>query len=209
MHAMAFLSDPTEIRKWMKKNAKLLDKKHQDAGYNKCVKIDVDGQITVTCSVALNLADLHGIRVKFKHVDGDFALYAGNYDMQDLSGTPDYVGGGFHVFGRTLQSLSKGPSVVKRGYSIISKLTKIDGLAHIIGNRLSLYVEENLPLLGIFFVRFTDTDYSIKFNGRPNDNERMLQLETIFRRYLHLGPAGMMPCAAELIRAGFSGNAHL
>lgn len=61
----------------------------------------------------------------------------------------------------------------------------------------------NLPLLGLLTVG------KIEFEHDPDDNTQGKQVEEILNTYTQQGKAGMLKCAAELVRAGFKQHAYI
>ena len=137
-------------------------------------------------------------------VGGYFDCY--HNQLTSLAGAPQSVGGDFYCSGNKLTSLAGAPQSVG-GYFYCSgnKLTSLDGIPKSINGEFNLGYIPNLPMLRLFKVRDITKalviDSATRKQGHP--------VEHIINRYIHLGINGILPCAAELYKAGYSGNAKL
>ena len=137
-------------------------------------------------------------------VGGYFAC-SGN-KLTSLDGAPQSVGGDFYCGYNQLTSLEGAPqSVGGDFYCDNNQLTSLDGLPKSINGKFYLDYIPNLPMLRLFKVRGI-TEIRVK---DPATRKQGHPVEHIINRYIHLGINGILPCAAELYKAGYSGNAKL
>ena len=126
--------------------------------------------------------------------------------LTSLAGAPQSVGGYFSCSYNQLTSLDGAPqSVGGHFYCSDNRLTSLDGLPKSINGKFQLDYNPNLPMLRLFKVRGI-TEIRVK---DPADDDWGHPVEHIINRYIHLGINGILPCAAELYKAGYSGNAKL
>ena len=86
-----------------------------------------------------------------------------------------------------------------------NKLTSLDGIPKSINGKFNLDYNPNLPMLRLFKVR----DITKVLVRDTVTNKWGHPVEHIINRYIHLGINGILPCAAELYKAGYGGNAKL
>ena len=179
--------------------------------------ISVDGDVTLSGSTTK-------LQVKFLKVTGRFSCNYGdrletlegaplecrsfscnNNRLKTLEGAPQSVGMYFTCKSNQLTSLTGGPkSVVGDFYCTNNQLTSLEGLPLSIDGDFLLSWSAIIPLLRLFKVRGITAARIISSDGiSPHP------VEHIINRYLHLGINGILPCAAELHKAGYSGNAKL
>ena len=201
---------------------KILQTFRQHFHYSGEVTVDRDGLISCTKDVKLSRT-YQGDRLPcaFKKVDGRFSC--SNSRLQTLVGAPLHVGlsfscsnsqlktlqgapracRDFFVQENQLDTLKGGPHDVRGNYWCYNNpLTSLEGIAHHIGEQFWCDFTPDLGLLRILATGskdFYDKDYAQR---RPI---------TIINKYLEMGGGWnrMVPCAREMIRAGFRGNAKL
>ena len=179
------------------------------------VKIDPStGVVDVSGSVTLRRGTKQ-LPVKFGTVSGDF--YCTNRQLISLAGAPNHVGGDFYCSANQLGSLDGAPDYVGDNFWCPNnRLISLDGAPDYVGgnfwcshNQLTSlegapsYVSEfkcsyskSLPLLRLLaYPKVTIYDVPYK-------------LEDIINKYAGQGKPGALKAAAELIRAGFKGNAR-
>ena len=140
------------------------------------------------------------------HVVGE-AFECANNKITSLDGVPSTIDGSFSCKHNLLHSLI-GAEHTLFGSSFdcsFNKLTSLDGLPKSINGEFRLDYIPNLPMLRLFKVRGI-TEIRVK---DPADDDWGHPVEHIINRYIHLGINGILPCAAELYKAGYSGNAKL
>ena len=185
--------------------------------FNTIGKVTIDQQGLVSCTGDVE-ARLHMSRlpVQFDHVGGDF--YCGHKQLVSLEGAPRYVRGAVHVHNNQLTSLQGAPRYVGTSfycndnqltslqgapqdvggnfYCIDNKLTSLEGAPSHIGSRIMLTYSPTLPLLRVLSYKM------IFISDSPP------QLIAILDKYTGQGKKGALPCAAELIKAGYKDNAR-
>ena len=162
-------------------------------------RVCCDGNVGTTTSFAGN-----HLPFRWGKVDGDFDITG--MQLESLEGCPHTVGGEFLCLWNRLRSLQGGPRVVGKEYTAtgLHNLTILDGLPEQIVNDeevawIYLSYRPDLPLLKLMTVRGLT---KVQLNGGE-------QVAAIINRYLLRGVNGVMPCAAELHKAGYGGNAKL
>ena len=184
------------------------------------VSVDAQGLISCTGKVKLTTR-VERLPCAFLKVDGFFDCSYSS--IQTLEGAPQIVGGkfsasncilatlegaprkcgGFWVLGNQLQNLKGGPDWVDGNYLCHSNpLTSLEGLARHISKQFRCDITPDLGLLRILQTG-TDEFFDLAHVNRPP--------LTIINKYLDMGGGWnrMVPCARELIWAGFPGNAKL
>jgi hypothetical protein len=185
-------------------------------------EIHIDSQTgAVTCSGDVKLLTLTpSLLINWDGVNGNFSC--GLAGLTSLKGAPHTVGGNFSCIENKLTSLEHAPSIVYGGFDCSSNqltslqgspcttgsiyncslnpLTSLQGLPNkMIGKGMMLLPwNDTLPLLRVLLVK-----------GIHWLNIEAKECRDIMDKYLGKGYAGMVPCARELIKAGFKGNARL
>ena len=193
---------------------------------NGSVTVDDQGLVSVVGGCKLrDIKTVTQLPVLFASVGGHF--YCFNNQLTSLEGAPQSVGGNFYCFNNRLTSLEGAPQSVGEDfycdnnqltslegapqsvggdfYCSGNRLTSLDGLPKSIKGVFQLDYIPNLPMLRLFKVRGI-TEVGVRDTvtnkwGHP--------VEHIINRYIHLGINGILPCAAELYKAGYGGNAKL
>jgi hypothetical protein len=127
--------------------------------------------------------------------------------LQTLEGSPTTVEGSYAMVHTRIRDLKGGPTTVGIGMNITQnlQLRSLEGLPTHIGEWLNLTWNPQLPLLRILLVQ--GLNQGVEIFG--DELKPMRQLEKIINKYIGRGYSGMVPCARELIKAGFKGNARL
>jgi hypothetical protein len=143
---------------------------------------------------------------KLRDLRGGPQTVGGDYSVTDqalisLEGAPAHVGGDFFVRNCDITNLRGAPRSTGGNFVVIGcPLTSLEGLPQSVDNLLILNVDRNVGLLRVLMV---DTPMEIELRGAGDVVNR------IINRYRNRGVNGVMPCAAELIKAGYRGNARL
>ena len=136
-------------------------------------------------------------------VDGDFTCES---DIKSLHNSPTQVNGTFFIRKVTyLHNLVGGPRDVANFSIMQGKIGSLEGLPPIIHYELSLPYQTNLGILRVLLVQNLE-DFSMHNVDTGEIDET---LGNIMARYLRKGWAAMVPCARELIGAGYRGMAKL
>lgn len=155
------------------------------------------------------------------HVTGSFSC-AYNHMLSSLLDAPAHVGDNFNCAHCVLTSLAGAPEIIPGWFDCrMNHLTKLQhapkqviGMLDCSDNPLvnmegaptnmgviNISYDPNLPLL-----RCLNSQLDINLVG--GDSDTTLKLENIMTRYLGSDKAGMLKCAAEMIRAGYKDNAR-
>lgn len=193
-------------------NAKFL--KQFKMSNNAKFSINNDGYVSASGTIALNVI-CSKLPIKFKHMMGNFVCRGSQ--LETLEGCPELVVGNFRCDNNLLTTLVGGPKFVKGDYTCIdNSLQSLDGLPEEIDGQIILDYEENLPLIGLLLIKgVKDIAFYIGSGGGfqgPNHRKIVKQINgvnEIMRKYLGKGKGAALACAAELIKAGFKGNARL
>jgi hypothetical protein len=125
--------------------------------------------------------------------------------LTDLTNCPHTVLGEVKADGNRLTNLVGGPSYVTSNYIVTNNpLESLEGLPHTVGGRVVLTYQADLPLLRLLLIK--------ECKGiliRQPDWMPYKELNSILDKYLGKGMAFVVPCARELIKHGFAGNARL
>ena len=208
---MAFLSKERDVVEWLDKHCELTGYTDPPKYFSESntVKIDLRGRVTVEDDVRIYCKDLTQIPVQFVEVTSDCHIVGSK--LTSLLGCPREVGGNFVSNCKSLETLAGGPKKVLYSYKIMSgDLKNLTGLVRQVGHDFWLPWHEALPVLGVFYVRSAQA--RCNFTGdlsQPGAAVKSALVTEIINRWLHLGPAGMMPASVELIKAGLSANARL
>ena len=146
-------------------------------------------------------------------VQWDVLTHAADFEIQygsnlvTLAGSPTRVDGNYRVTQTHISDLRGAPSYVGIGMDIVDNqhLRSLEGLpAHIV-QWLYLSWQPQLPLLRILLVKGLVDGVTMLDEWR----QEMPDISNILNKYRGKGWAAMVPCARELIRAGYKGNAQL
>jgi hypothetical protein len=168
--------------------------------------------------VELKTKNTPSLLVQWKYVAGDFkcslqhletlqgapstvgdSFLCYNNQLTSLEGAPHTVGWNFSCVNNNLTSLVGGPRIVGGNYRCYNnRLTSLEGLPERVGNVFEIGFMPKLPILKVLLVKDVR---SFQFLNKD--------LNFIMNKYIRTGYNGMVPCARELIKAGFKGNARL
>jgi hypothetical protein len=157
--------------------------------------------------------------VQWDHVDGNFYCgqtsltslvgsphtVSGSFSCQrsgitSLEGAPHQVGDRFNCSGTHITSLKGGPRIVGVNFRCEkNRLTSLEGLPERVGGGIFLDYKPTLPLLRLLLVQGV-------VQIILGNNADVIH---IMNKYKGTGWKGMVPCARELIKAGFKENARL
>jgi hypothetical protein len=144
-----------------------------------------------------NTNQLDSLKGAPQHVGGDFVCNENN--LTTLEGAPQGVGGVFLCEKNRLTSLKGAPHTVGEDFWCRENdLSSLEGLPDRIAGNLFLDYSPTLPLLRLLLIKGVG-------DFRLND----VKLQKILAKYKGKGWSAMVPCARELIRAGYKGNARL
>jgi hypothetical protein len=130
-------------------------------------------------------------------VGGEF--YCNHNQLEKLEGAPRRVGGSFFCYDNQLKTLKGAPLLVSDNFVCThNPLESLKGLPSTI-TFFRFEYNEKLALGGIL----TSDIKRIFIDAEPAD------LTPIIMKYLNTGYSGILPFAAELIRAGYGDNAWL
>jgi hypothetical protein len=152
------------------------------------------------CSYNPQLESLTGAP---QSVGGSFQCI--NNKLKSLTGAPQSVGGDFDCGNNKLLSLTGAPRVVGGQFSCWgNSLQSLSGAPHLIDGKFWLTYADNLPLLPLLNISGV-TEFVFKNKlGQTNQD-----LSVILNRWANTGTRGMVPCAMEMIKAGYRSNAKL
>ena len=145
------------------------------------------------------------IPVQIDMVHGDFWCES---DITSLHNSPTVVTGMYNIRKVTqLANMVGGPRAVDYFSIMEGEIASLEGLPQRINGEggLSLPYVPNLGILRVLLVQNLQ-DFSMHEGATGEIDET---LGNIMARYLRKGWAAMVPCARELIRAGFRENAKL
>lgn len=186
------------------------------------VQIDDAGHVHVQGDVQLKrLTPLPEpkLPVKFGQVSGKFSFSGHNVDtlagcphhvghifdcsstnVKSLVGAPEHVGGNVLVTYCDLKNFVGGPRHVGGDYyGRRNPLTSLEGLPDHIPGELDFEWFPNLPVLRSLVALHVEVRQAYDY---------VEPVEDILNKYTQQGKAGAIKAAAELIRAGFKGNAR-
>jgi len=157
--------------------------------------IDIDDAGVVNVKGDVTLMD------HVTHLPVQFGVVTGNFNcarrgLTTLKGAPREVGKIFTCKQNKLITLEGGPEKVESYNAVNNPLKNLDGLAQEIKGHVQFNYTENLPLLR--------TLVASQIWPFPDQ----FKLEAILNKYKQQGKAGAIKAAAELIKAGFKGNAR-
>ena len=163
-----------------------------------------DGLVSCTGDVTLvNAHKVTALPVKFKSVDGYFDCSSNK--LTSLAGAPQAVGCGFDCTNNQLTTLEGAPQYLEYNFECINNpLTSLAGAPRYVGRFFYLAYDKNLPLLSLLQIK--GCKQIIFSNGKTYTNK---DLSAILNKYLGQGRPGMLPCANEMIKAGYGSNARL
>jgi hypothetical protein len=142
--------------------------------------------------------------VQFKSVGGNFLCH--DNQLTSLTGAPQSVGGNFLCHDNQLKSLAGAPRVVGGWFDCSGNrwLESLTGAPHLIDGKFYLTYADNLPLLPLLNISGVTEFVFWRHNEPTNQN-----LSVILTRWANTGTRGMVPCAMEMIKAGYRSNAKL
>ena len=183
-------------------------------------KVDVPGKVYM-----YRRPRKHVLPLQFNEVKGDFTVQSSGLDslqgcprvvlgdfncaenpITDLQGAPQFVGGRFLCIETNITNLVGGPVEVHGEYvcRYNPHVTSLEGLPRLVKKSLDIPYSRDLPMLRTLLVQET-TEISLW-----GSRERYPDIvKDILNKYKSKGWGAMVPCARELIRAGFRGNAKL
>jgi hypothetical protein len=181
--------------------------------------------VNVEGSLQLRNKKLDQIPVQFGTVTGSFEITSSA--IRSLQGCPRVVLGTFSCDGcNNLTSLEGGPQTVHGYYdcqfnsltSLKGCATRVDRMLDVRHNPLTslegltpgvaqirLNWDSHLPLLRVLEL---PEGFQIPAPGQQSWDRTTQPWEKILEPYMGQGRAGALVCAAELIRAGYKGNAR-
>jgi hypothetical protein len=130
-------------------------------------------------------------------------------DLQDLTNSPQHVPMSFYLgYQPTIKSLRGGPQWVGHTFDMQHSWPEsMEGLPRYVGESIIIRYHENLPVLRLLMV---GGSWELDLRRRTfKDAEAVLYVGRFIEKYKKLGANGVMPCAAEMIKAGYRGNARL
>jgi len=144
------------------------------------IYVHTDGAISVDGGISQKKSFPGGkLPIRFHKVNGYFMVLA----TETTDGFPDYV-----------DYLRFSPK----------KITK---LPQMVKNHVQLTWLPDLGLMKLFLIDLGGELFLYSINGVGDP--RVQQVEKIINKYIKLGRDGIIPCAAELHKAGYGGNAKL
>jgi len=160
------------------------------------VTIDAQGLVSVSEDCYLKAQAVSKLPVQFDHVGREFFCFS---RLTSLEGAPRSVGGDFFCQKNQLTTLKGSPDTVGGDFRCgENPLTSLDGIPQSVGGSFSCDYTESLGLLRLLLIK------KVKSIWIQNPG-----VESIINRYLGKGRDGIIPCAAELHKAGYGGNAKL
>ena len=153
-------------------------------------------------------------------LEGRPTVVKGNYDISmtkisDLAGIAQKIGGGVSLQRcKNLTSLHGiNPGFTNTINALRSDLLEV-GSMPLNTKEIMLNWRPDMPVLKLLLSRTQVIwDASYRLGMRPEEwtahIQTLDQFKQIFNRYQGRGANGVMPCAAELIKAGYRGNARL
>jgi hypothetical protein len=145
--------------------------------------------------------------IKFGEVGGDFDVV--NSGLTTLENCPHTVGDTFMCSANQLTTLAHGPQIVKYGYVIgTNPLKSLEGFPTTHAPRMvSMSWLPDLPMLKLLVC--SDIRLYPPIDDTFEQHQAQVnQLDDIMQKYAGKGKPGALPCAAELIKAGFKENAR-
>ena len=186
--------DKTEITKWVihNSNVRRLD----------WIDVNDQGVVDIKTSIEISNARFTTLPVKFGHVLGTFDVR--HEGLTSLENCPHLVLSGFLASDNPITSLVGGPQRVGGGYNVLhTKLQTLEGLPQDVNSVLWLPWNPHMGYLRCCLV-------NVPLIAIQDDrNIRQEAIMEIINKYVGKGWAAMVPCARELIRAGFRENAKL
>jgi hypothetical protein len=152
----------------------------------------VNGYVDISMN---RLTSLNGLPQNIKR-----QLICSSNRLTSLEGGPIKVGDDFFCDDNKLTTLKGAPQIVGGSFCCDNNnLISLEGLPQMINENIQLDYSPKLPLLKLLLVKGLKR-IICKMN---------IEIEFIMNKYLGKGYSGMVPCARELIKAGFNENARL
>ena len=150
-----------------------------------------------------NVKSTHKQPLQWNHVGADFMISATS--LNTLEGSPNLVGGTFSCAKNNLQNLLHAPRVVMKNFNCSGNpLDSLEGLPSIVHGTVMVPDRANLPLLRLLEIKGCS-----KIEIRDKDGKIIeSDLSKILNKYLGQGRPGMLPCANEMLKAGYGSNAR-
>lgn len=172
-------------------------------------KVDVDGFVSLNKKVQKLPVKFENITGSFdcghsalttlagspSHVQGNFTCMSNQ--LTSLAHAPEYVGGDFGCGNNQLTNLVGAPEhVYGHFYCGYNPLTSLQGLPQTVVGELSVNWSPQLPMMRLL-------NYPKLWIRDEPDPVKQIRI-----KYMHKGQAGVIKCAAEMIRAGYKENAR-
>ena len=134
-------------------------------------------------------------------VGSSFLCY--NNQLTSLAGAPTIVSGRFRCDNNPLTSLVGAPKKVG-GYfwCYNNQLTSLEGIPRSINGGFVITVNATTPLLKILTVEGITRFYFYK----PNSDDRIPELESLFKEFYGRGARGRLLCGIEMLKMGYKRN---
>lgn len=171
------------------------------SGYKEIVFDQVEG-VSVTGNISLRTsAVVRKLPVRFKYVSGNFDCSWNA--LESLENAPQCVSGSFICPGNRLKDFTSAPRVIGGSFlGHLNPLTSLGKLPFYVYDFIKINFEENIPLLSLLGIKGCK---GVLFNG----GQEVKNISDIINKYLGQGRPGMLPCANEMIKAGYGSNARL
>jgi hypothetical protein len=169
--------------------------------------VDDQGRARVQEDLELINPTLTGLPVQLKDMP-NWDLSIASCALKTLHGCPEAMNGLFISNCHNIVNLEGGPRVANELIVSESHLTSLEGLPQQL-NHLDIHTSHgfNLPLLRLCLVKGLTRIVFMIEDGSYIENLTMA--EHIMAKYAGKGYAAMVPCARELIRAGYKHLARL
>jgi hypothetical protein len=183
-----------EITDWVRRNS--------DARWHQ-IDVIADGTVDIKGDIKLISGRFTKLPVKFNSVWNGFDC--SNEGLTTLEGCPEKVGKQFMAYGNEITTLVGGPKVVHGGYNVLNcPLETLEGLPNHVSMTLWLPWRP-----GMGYLRAVIVNGATHITVQDEYNRKQQGLMDILNRYRGRGVNGVMPCAAELIKAGYREAARL
>jgi hypothetical protein len=173
-----------------------------DSSFN----IHDDGEVDMLGDCRLKKPATH-FPFNFGTIFGSFITIT-NGGLVSLVGSPKRVDKNFYCFRNKITTLIGGPITVGGNYNVSrNPVNSLDGIPESIQGDLVIDYYRDLPIIRLLKVKNVTGIHLYSRMGDSEDDVR--RIEEIVNRYLGKGRGGALQCAAELVKAGFKGNARL